>query len=206
MTRNPIRCWLGLGCCVGQLDLCQPCCWLGLMIRTLYRQAATDWRRLADFLHSGSGSTRPGDPPLWWPVTGSLMIGIGMGFCNTAFLVFTQASVGYGERGMATSSIMFMRIVGNSVGAAVYGAILNYGVSRRIPEAGETVNWLSQPAARHELSPAMIARKPATQSPPDRTMSTCSPPWSRSSAYSRRWPCRRGSAQPAPAASPTRAG
>jgi MFS family permease len=86
------------------------------------------------------------------------MIGIGMGFCNTAFLVSTQASVGYGERGMATSSIMFMRIVGNSVGAAVYGAILNYGVSRRIPEAGEAVNRLLQPASRHELSPAMIAR------------------------------------------------
>ncbi|MGC1886218.1 MAG: MFS transporter [Stellaceae bacterium] len=34
----------------------------------------------------------------------------------------TQASVGWNERGMATSSIMFMRIVGNSVGAAVFGA------------------------------------------------------------------------------------
>ena len=60
---------------------------------------------------------------------------------------------GYGERGMATSSIMFMRIVGNSVGAAVFGAILNYGVSRRIPEAGEAVNRL-------------LSRPPATNSAP----------------------------------------
>jgi hypothetical protein len=35
---------------------------------------------------------------------------------------------------MATSSIMFMHIVGNSVGAAVLGAILNCGINRRIPK------------------------------------------------------------------------
>ncbi len=128
-----------------------------LMIRTSYRQAATIGG-LSLILGTAVLAALGPASPLWWPVTGSLMIGIGMGFCNTAFLVSTQASVGYGERGMATSSIMFMRIVGNSVGAAVYGAILNYGVSRRIPEAGDAVNRLLQPAARHELSPAMIAR------------------------------------------------
>jgi MFS family permease len=128
-----------------------------LMIRTSYRQAATIGG-VSLILGTAVLAALGPASPLWWPVTGSLMIGIGMGFCNTAFLVSTQASVGYGERGMATSSIMFMRIVGNSVGAAVYGAILNYGVSRRIPEAGEAVNRLLQPASRHELSPAMIAR------------------------------------------------
>ena len=51
-----------------------------------------------------------------------------------------------------------MRIVGNSVGAAVFGAILNFGVSRRIPEAGDAVNRLLQPAARHGLGAAEIAR------------------------------------------------
>jgi hypothetical protein len=35
---------------------------------------------------------------------------------------------------MATSSIMFMHIVGNSVGTAVFGAILNCGINRRIPK------------------------------------------------------------------------
>ena len=112
-----------------------------LMIRTSYRQAATIGG-VSLILGTAVLAALGPASPLWWPVTGSLMIGIGMGFCNTAFLVSTQASVGYGERGAATSSIMFMRIVGNSVGAAVYGAILNYGVSRRIPEAGEAVNRL----------------------------------------------------------------
>ena len=59
---------------------------------------------------------------------------------------------------MATSSIMFMRIVGNSVGAAVFGAILNFGINRRIPEAGDAVNRLLEPAARQGLGAAEIAR------------------------------------------------
>ena len=81
-----------------------------------------------------------------------------MGFCNTAFLVSTQASVGWNERGMATSSIMFMRIVGNSVGAAVFGAILNFGINQRIPEAGDAVNRLLDPTARLALGAAQITR------------------------------------------------
>ena len=59
---------------------------------------------------------------------------------------------------MATSSIMFMRIVGNSVGAAVFGALLNFGVNRRVPGAGSAVNRLLQPASRHGLGAAEIAR------------------------------------------------
>jgi hypothetical protein len=59
---------------------------------------------------------------------------------------------------MATSSIMFMRIVGNSVGVAVFGAILNFGINRRIPEAGDAVNRLLEPAARHGLGAAEIDR------------------------------------------------
>ena len=44
---------------------------------------------------------------LLWAGTGALLNGVGMGFCNTAFILSTQASVGWGERGIATSSMMF---------------------------------------------------------------------------------------------------
>jgi EmrB/QacA subfamily drug resistance transporter len=128
-----------------------------LMIRTSYRLAAAVG---GVFLIAGtlvlmtlgpaSGLLRAG--------AGSLLIGTGMGFCNTAFLVSTQASASWNERGMATSSIMFMRIVGNSVGAAVFGAILNYGVNSRISEAGDTINHLLDPAARQGLGAAKIAQ------------------------------------------------
>src|SRR5262249_24321981 len=85
-------------------------------------------------------------------------LGVGMGFCNTAFIVSIQASVGWNERGMATSSAMFMRIVGQSVGAAVFGAILNFGINQRLPEAGEAVNRLMAPAARQPLGALEITR------------------------------------------------
>ena len=128
-----------------------------LMIRTSYRRAAT----IGGFsLIVGAAVLATLDPSssLLWAAAGSLLIGVGMGFCNTSFLVSTQASVGYSGRAAATSSIMFMRIVGNSVGAAVFGAILNFGVGRRIPHAGDAVNRLLQPAARGSLGAAEIAR------------------------------------------------
>jgi MFS family permease len=127
------------------------------MIRTSYRLAATVG---GAFLIAGTLVLMTLGPAsgLLWAGAGSLLIGTGMGFCNTAFLVSTQASVGWNERGMATSSIMFMRIVGNSVGAAVFGAILNFGINRRIPEAGDAVNRLLEPPARHGLGAAEISR------------------------------------------------
>jgi EmrB/QacA subfamily drug resistance transporter len=88
---------------------------------------------------------------LLWAGGGAFLLGIGMGFCNTAFIVSIQASVGWNERGMATSSTMFMRIVGQSVGAAVFGAILNFGIFSQLPEAGDAVNRLMSPAARQSL-------------------------------------------------------
>jgi len=95
---------------------------------------------------------------LMWAGTGALLNGIGMGFCNTAFIVSTQGSVGWNERGMATSSMMFMRMVGSSVGAAIFGAIVNIGIHRQLPEAGEAVNRLMLPAARQMLGPGELAR------------------------------------------------
>ena len=95
---------------------------------------------------------------LFWAGSGAFMLGIGMGFCNTAFIVSTQASVGWNDRGMATSSTMFMRIVGQSVGAAVFGAILNFGVYRLLPDAGDAVNRLMSPAARQSLDASEVAR------------------------------------------------
>jgi MFS family permease len=90
--------------------------------------------------------------------SGALLNGIGMGFCNTAFIVSTQAAVGWDDRGMATSSMMFMRMVGSAVGAAVFGAIVNFAIHRQLPEAGSAVNRLMQPAARQALSADELSR------------------------------------------------
>src|SRR6201987_6454785 len=128
-----------------------------LMVRTSYRLVA-----VIGGLSVVAGSLllvalEPGRT-LAWAATGSFVIGIGMGFCNTAFVVSIQASVGWTERGVATSSYMFMRIVGQSVGAAVFGAVLNFGLSRHAPEAGDLINRLLDPALRRSFGSAQLAR------------------------------------------------
>jgi predicted MFS family arabinose efflux permease len=128
-----------------------------LMVRTSYRLAAGVGGLC---LVAGSLVLMTLDPSatLLWAGTGALLNGIGMGFCNTAFIVSTQASIDWNERGMATSSIMFMRMVGSSVGASVFGAIVNFGIHRQLPGAGDAVNQLMQPAARQALDANELAR------------------------------------------------
>jgi EmrB/QacA subfamily drug resistance transporter len=93
-----------------------------------------------------------------WAVAGSLVMGLGIGFCSPAFLVSIQASVGWEERGAATGSNMFMRMLGSSWGAALFGAIVNFGLSRRLPGAGDAVNRLMEPSLRQGLGADQIAR------------------------------------------------
>jgi len=128
-----------------------------LMIRTSYRLAAS----IGGFcLVAGSWVLITLEPAsgVLWAGFGAFILGVGMGFCNTAFIVSIQASVDWNRRGMATSATMFMRIVGQSVGAAVFGAILNFGISSQLPDAGDAVNRLMSPAARQNLGAIEIAR------------------------------------------------
>jgi len=128
-----------------------------LMIRTSYRVTAVIG---ALALVSGLLVLMTLTPPhgLGWAAAGTLFVGTGMGFCNTTFIVAVQASVAWGERGIATSSAMFMRIVGQAIGAAGFGAILNLGVARYAPDAAHAINRLMTPALRDGLDPAEIAR------------------------------------------------
>jgi EmrB/QacA subfamily drug resistance transporter len=89
---------------------------------------------------------------------GAVLIGVGMGFCNTTFLVSVQASVGWSERGAATSSVLFMRTIGQALGAGIAGAILNFSLARAAPAAGETLNQLLEPSLRANLDPQTIAQ------------------------------------------------
>jgi len=95
--------------------------------------------------------------PLWASV-GSLVIGIGMGCCNTAYIVAIQAAVPWHQRGAATSSCMFLRFVGQSVGAASFGAVLNLTLLRRAPDLAGMADHLLDPAHRGELAPDVLRR------------------------------------------------
>ncbi|HNU69148.1 MAG TPA: MFS transporter, partial [Myxococcota bacterium] len=65
---------------------------------------------------------RPHHGP-WIASLGSFVIGIGMGFTSTVFIVSIQASVPWRQRGAATSSSMFLRFIGQAVGVAGCGAV-----------------------------------------------------------------------------------
>lgn len=60
-----------------------------------------------------------------WAAAGSFFVGVGMGLTSTAFIVSIQSSVGWQQRGIATAANMFMRNLGNTIGAALLGGILN---------------------------------------------------------------------------------
>lgn len=76
----------------------------------------------------------------WYAGIASFLVGVGMGFLNTTFIVSIQSSVGWEQRGAATASNMFMRILGNALGAAVFGGILNQVILRYLAQRGSDVS------------------------------------------------------------------
>src|SRR5260370_7357707 len=93
-----------------------------LMIRTSYLvTAAIGGANLVAGCAVLVGLDPAGDP--LWPAAGSFLLGIGMGFCNTTFLVSIQGTVDWTERGVATGSQMFMRMIGMSVAAPFFRPI-----------------------------------------------------------------------------------
>jgi hypothetical protein len=67
---------------------------------------------------------------------GSFVLGIGLGFLGTSFVVAIQTSVEWGQRGVATATNMLMRILGNALGAALFGGVLNWRMSRYLRASG----------------------------------------------------------------------
>jgi EmrB/QacA subfamily drug resistance transporter len=85
---------------------------------------------------------------------GIVLLGLGFGMVNSVFVISTQGAVNWELRGAATSSNIFLRQVGQSIGSAVFGAIFNIGVYSRIPDAGTAVGRLMDPQ-RRSLIPAL---------------------------------------------------
>ena len=128
-----------------------------LMVRTTYRLTAV-LGTLALIAGSAVLITLTPERGVAWASFGSLLIGIGMGLCNTTFIVSIQAAVPWHQRGAATSSCMFLRFVGQSLGAASFGAVLNITMLHVAPDAVPMVDSLLDPAQRSRLAAAELAR------------------------------------------------
>jgi EmrB/QacA subfamily drug resistance transporter len=98
-------------------------------------------------------------------VAAMVIIGLGLGFMSTAFVLAVQNAVPWNLRGVATASTQFTRTMGGSVGVAVMGSILNAqmalrfmpvfarypGVVARLPKSIAPSNVLLTPDVRGTL-------------------------------------------------------
>jgi hypothetical protein len=59
---------------------------------------------------------------------GPALMGFGMGLLNITSVIMVQGSIEWAKRGSATASLIFSRSLGNTLGVAILGAVLNFGV------------------------------------------------------------------------------
>ena len=100
-----------------------------------------------------------------WAAASSGVVGIGMGLVSTTFLVAIQTRMPWSRRGAATSTNLLMRLLGNALGAALLGGIVNARLRAWLEREGladtvdlEAVTRLLEgaaPAAAAELPPGL---------------------------------------------------
>jgi hypothetical protein len=70
---------------------------------------------------------------------GPALMGFGMGLLNITSVVMIQGSIAWSKRGSATASLIFSRTLGNTIGVAAIGALLNFGIIYFASAGGGTV-------------------------------------------------------------------
>ncbi|WP_399036609.1 MFS transporter [Streptomyces sp. ASQP_92] len=71
----------------------------------------------------------------WQPALLMLLLGGALGLFQLPLIVGVQSTVGWSERGTTTASVLFCRQVGQSVGAALFGAVANATLAARLAHA-----------------------------------------------------------------------
>lgn len=103
-------------------------------------------------------------------ITAMVLMGAGMGFSSTSYMLSVQNAVPWSLRGVATASTQFFRTIGGTVGVAVMGTILNAQMAARfspifaqfpdaahlLPKGIAPANILLTPDVRAELPAAFL--------------------------------------------------
>ncbi|UFJ41226.1 MFS transporter [Brevibacillus humidisoli] len=66
------------------------------------------------------------DSPVWAIPIAVFVLGVGFGFATTSVTIAVQSSVAWQQRGIVTGALQFMRTIGQTVGVALLGAVLNW--------------------------------------------------------------------------------
>lgn len=77
---------------------------------------------------------------VWMAVLGSLLTGAGMGLVFSPLIIGLQSSVGWSGRGVVTGGAMFSRFLGQSLGAAIFGAVTNSVLLHRLHDAPDSLH------------------------------------------------------------------
>lgn len=114
--------------------------------------------------------------PAWLLGAGSFIMGMGLGFSQTTYIVTVQSRVEWSRRGVATSSNMFNRILGSTVWVAFLGGVLNQrlqsalagitnlpgdllaGNNAAADQGLDVVSLLLEPEIREAISPTLLAQ------------------------------------------------
>jgi EmrB/QacA subfamily drug resistance transporter len=87
------------------------------------------------------------------------VLGVGIGLSMQVLVIAVQNTVDYGDLGVATSGVTFLRTIGSSFGVAVFGSVYASQLGRKIAAAlppGMDPRAAQSPAALHKL-PAQLA-------------------------------------------------
>lgn len=82
----------------------------------------------------------PHPQPVYLLIINQVLLGAGFGLLSTPALVGIQSMVGWKDRGVVTSTNIFSRNLGQSVGAAIMGAIFNNSLFTRLQSASFDVS------------------------------------------------------------------
>jgi MFS family permease len=124
-----------------------------IMLRSSYRTAAAVG---GVFLVAGAVMLIALEPERgpWWAAIGTSLVGIGMGLTQNTYTVAAQSCVGWSERGTATALIAFSRMLGQTIGTAIYGGIVNLTLAGLL--GNDAVNRIMDPNLRDKLPAAEI--------------------------------------------------
>jgi MFS family permease len=121
-----------------------------LLLRLGYRASAVLGTLL--FLGGSLLATRLGPAtPRLELMTLMFLVGTGLGFCTTTFVVSLQTAVGWEQRGLATAVGAFFRTIGGTVGVGALGAFLVSRLRHALPTSSVDPNWLLSPVKRAAL-------------------------------------------------------
>jgi Na+/melibiose symporter-like transporter len=91
-----------------------------------------------------------------WMSVACVLTGVGLGVTSLVFTVAVQSSVVWEDRGRATALFYFSRLIGQAVGAAAFGGVVNAGLAGS--GVHDAARDLVDPALRAALAPETLAR------------------------------------------------